>query len=71
MRSSTFKINQDGCSGCGACVKAAPNQIAISNKGVAMFIKTNSDTANFGTEEAAKVFEAADTCPSSCIEEVG
>lgn len=71
MRSSTFRINQNDCSGCGTCVDAAPEQIAINDNGVAMFIKTESDTANFGTEEVERVFAAAESCPSECIEEIG
>ena len=33
--------------------------------------KTNTDTANFGTEDKDKIFEAAEACPSECIEEIG
>lgn len=71
MESSTFQIHQDQCTGCGKCVELAPNHFILNNKDVACFKKTKSDTANFGTEEASTIFEVAEECPSSCIEEIG
>jgi ferredoxin len=71
MESSTFQIHQDVCVGCGACVGIAPDHIMINDNGVACFIKTGTDTANFGTEDVSQIFEAAESCPDECIEEIG
>ena len=71
MESSTFQIHQDQCSGCGTCVEIAPDYIILNDNGVACFKKTNTDTANFGTEDKDKIFEAAEACPTECIEEIG
>ncbi len=71
MESSTFQIHQDQCSGCGTCVEIAPDHIILNDNGVACFRKTGTDTANFGTEDVTLIFEAAEGCPSTCIEEIG
>ena len=39
--------------------------------GKPVFVKTGTDTANFGDDEARYIFAAQDECPNDCIEEIG
>jgi len=69
--SSTFRIIQENCTGCGRCVPVSNDEIALNDNGVAYFVSTGEDTANFGTDTARYIFAAIEECPSDCIEEMG
>lgn len=71
IMSSTFKIHQDICVGCGTCEDETGGLIALNDEGVAYFPSSGKDTANFGDMDVSPIFAAIDACPCNCIEEIG
>lgn len=71
MESSTFKINQDTCLGCEACIAPSQDQIGINDDCKAYFKASGTDTVNVGDTDATYIFEAISACPTESIEEIG
>lgn len=69
--SSTFHINQNECIQCEACIAPSNGEIRMNDDGKPYFVKTGTDTANYGDGEAGYIFAAQDECPTDCIEEIG
>ena len=69
--SSTFHIIQSECAECEACIAPSNGLIKIGVDGKPVFVKTETDTANFGDDEARYIFAAKNECPNDCIEEIG
>lgn len=59
-----FKVNENLCIGCGACVAICPEVFALNDEGLAYIIAENN---NVNPQHEESALEALSCCPTDAI----
>lgn len=69
--SMTLQIHQENCVGCSVCVELSEGEIAINEEGKAYFVHSETPNKDVGNMEREIGDNVKESCPESCIEEIG
>lgn len=70
--SSTFKIDHELCVSSGYCIETAPQLVRFNECNCAIWIESDTDIVNVGTENIEDYLKLTDgVCPSDAIKEIG